>query len=693
MNPARLKKHLVQSGKVSRQEILKAEDYAMTAGISLEEALLFLEILTPEDLGATLSGVYDLPYRPLLKRELPERIKKFIPAEVAEKWGVFPVDFDEREDLLTLAISDPEDTGRMLTLEANLLAPHRVVYTVASEAEIKAALEKFYKGKAPNMSEDLEIPEDFMIIPEEFQEKPTSSPEIEKSRPQRILLLDPELKRARAIRTLLELEGMKAVTWAASIKEIAALSKKGAFDSLLVNGNIFSRDGGWLKEINGEGTVPEIFYYSNFSSLLFGQAYPYRQVGDALISLASFFVGWLLRDQPRRLSQIRLCARYGRLLAMRLGLPEAKMDAIVLAAWLSVPELQHSIFESVQTPYSLREIINFGTALKKGGRKIETTVFGIVRVYLNALQRDPEIDHNLSRVREILVKKFSFPEDGPVIETFLRLIKEDRFLKDVGKLSGRVLIVDPEVSGDSAITLRLMNEGYQVEVVPSVEGAGRFLAKNQADVVISEVDLPEGSAIDFCRHLKTSPEQGEIFFTFLTADETPGLAARCLEAGADDFLPKPVDLELLALKISRHLIRKGMGRTQRGVSGSLREMQFTDIVQILSAGEKNVVIHLEKETQKGKVYIRRGEVIHAVTGPLTGEAAFYALMGWSDATFQVTPCDTFPERTIEASLMSLLMEGARLMDEASADEVQRGKTRGKNEAQGRHALGAENLQD
>ena len=676
MNPARLKKHLIQSGKISPQGIMKAEDYAMTAGVSLEEALVFLELMSPGELGEALSELYNLPYHPLLDFSPPDRLKKIVPLEVAEKWRVFPINFDESEDLLALAISDPEDTDRLMTLEGNILAPHRISYTVASEMEIRKAIDQFYKGKTVEEARDLELPEDFTIIPEEGQAEFRPSLEPVKPVSKRILLLDPELNRARSIRSLLENEGVKEVAWAASIKDVAMMLKKGSFDALLVNGNIFSQDGRWLQEINVEKDIPEVLYYSNFSPLLLGQAYPYRQLADALISTASFFVSWILKDQPRCLSEIRLCARYGKLLAMRLGLSEAKMDAVILASWLSVPELQHSIFEGVRTPYSLDEIINYGAALKGGKRRVEAIVYGIVKTYIDALRENPEISRELSRARDALVRKFPSPEDRPMVEAFLRLVKEDRFLKDIGRPSGTILILDPEATMDTAVTLRLLNEGYQVELTPSITRAKEILSSSRIDIIISETNVGDGDPLEFCRGLKTFPESSDALFMFLTSNNAPGLATKCLEVGADDFLQKPVDPDLLALKIARYLSRKGGGKAPRGVRGSLRDMQFTDIVQILCAGEKNVAIHFESGREKGSVYLQGGEVIHAATETHSGEEAFYELMGWTDANFQIVPCDTFPERSIDSSLMSLLMEGARLMDEASQGKDAEERARG-----------------
>ncbi len=674
----RLKNQLLKSGRISKPDIMKAEDYALTARIPFEEALVFLDLLTLKDLGRALSELYDIPYHPLLEAPPPAKAKKLVPLELAEKWQIFPVDFDPIHDVLTLALSDPKNMEKTFVLEGNLFVPHRVIYTVASQMEIREAIDLHYKGKKSfrKRREELELPDDFTILPDEIQQEPPEQPKKDLPVSKRLLLLEPELNRARALKTLLELEGTKAITWISTLKDAQKHLSKGNFDTLLVNGTIFHREGSWRKEIETAHPSIDIVFYGNFSPLLLQQAYTYEQMSTALVSMVDFFVSHTLKDQHKRLAETRLCAKYGKLLALRVGLNGAKVDAVVLAAWLSLPELRRSFLESVKCPYPLGEIIAYEKSLSNPGRPKEITVFGMVKSYIEIISERPEIRGNLGAVREALIKKFPFPGDEPILESFLHLLREDQLLQDVGKTTGTILIVDPEIFEDSGIFLRLSNDGYRLKLVPSPSEAMEFLSETTVDVIISEIDFQEGDGLDFCKRIKTWPKFHETLFLILTHDTSPGLAARSLAVGADDFFQKPVDLELLSLKLARALAKKGKGEAQRGVSGSLNDMSLTDLVQILSAGDKDVVISLEGASRKGKIFIKQGEVIHAHTTQISGEEAFYELMGWKDVNFSVVPCHEFPERTINMSLMSLLMEGARLMDEAAAHEASKEQTEG-----------------
>ncbi len=116
-------------------------------------------------------------------------------------------------------------------------------------------------------------------------------------------------------------------------------------------------------------------------------------------------------------------------------------------------------------------------------------------------------------------------------------------------------------------------------------------------------------------------------------------------------------------KVEADLRRMADRGSREGTTGSLADMGFTDMIQILCAGGRTVKLDLKRNGESAAVYIGDGAIAHCETGTLQGESAFYDLMRWRNGTFSVGPCPGIPMRTIQSPLMSLLMEGARLMDE------------------------------
>ena len=234
--------------------------------------------------------------------------------------------------------------------------------------------------------------------------------------------------------------------------------------------------------------------------------------------------------------------------------------------------------------------------------------------------------------------------------------------------AGRILIVDPDASANSNMKLRLVNEGYEVLMAGDAKSAARIIMDQGVDLVMSEVNLPEVDGIKFCEALRKKPITEHLPFLFFTKESNEKLAAKCLEAGGDDFLGKNSDLDLVCLKIKRLLEIKGRKKPKRGVSGSLTDMSAMDIIQSVATGDKDVEITLECNGRKGKIFIQGGDIIHAESDGSVGEEAFYKLMAFHEGDFEIVPCSKFPERTVHGNTMSLLMEGARLVDEMAAGE-------------------------
>lgn len=658
-----MKEHLSCQGRLTDEQILQAEDYALTMKMPLDEAALFLNFLDYESLGQILADIFGTPYQALLQTPPPESAKEKVPVKIAERHHIFPVNFDEKTHILTLAVHDPSDPELLEKLGNFFPAPFRLDFVVASRPEIAMAIDVHYRGKTYTASPELEIPEEFTIVSSENSVGSGADPEEVRISDQRILVLEPALDRFRALSAILRMEGFPDVRWVASPEEASNAVKTEPFDVILVNARSYRARGSWIRDMAAEMDLPPVSYY-DLKSMLLAQVFPYGQMSEALISLVSFFVSTTLKDREDQLRETVVRVRYCKALAIKLGMDPVRVDGTILAAWLCGLEQADRLPAQVVTPYGLEEIV--GPTVAEGkGKRLEASVLSLVRKYQDLKKSDPELAGDMDRIRKRLGPQLQSSEEKTVLECLIHVIRDEAFLKDAGKSAGRVLVVDPEYSVDSGMALRLANEGYDVTGVPDAAKAAKVVMDSGTDLVISEVNLPGTDGLKLCRALRKSSRAAHTPFFFVSAEEGERLAAECLEAGADDFLKKPVDLELLSLKIRHILSIKGPGNGNRGITGSLVDMSATDIVQSLTSGDKNVEVRLESMGKRGRIYIREGEIIHSEAGELEGEEAFYRIMGWQSGKFEVVGCSTFPDRTIHSSTMSLLMEGARLTDEAS----------------------------
>ena len=92
-------------------------------------------------------------------------------------------------------------------------------------------------------------------------------------------------------------------------------------------------------------------------------------------------------------------------------------------------------------------------------------------------------------------------------------------------------------------------------------------------------------------------------------------------------------------------------------------MPFSNVVQLLNVTQKSGALNLKEGSLSGGLYFREGAVVHAWTGEMKGEAAFYHLAAWKKARFQFKSVPLQEPATITQSTMMLLMEAMRRLDE------------------------------
>ncbi|MBE7414907.1 MAG: DUF4388 domain-containing protein [Deltaproteobacteria bacterium] len=109
-----------------------------------------------------------------------------------------------------------------------------------------------------------------------------------------------------------------------------------------------------------------------------------------------------------------------------------------------------------------------------------------------------------------------------------------------------------------------------------------------------------------------------------------------------------------------------------GVKGRLKDMSLVDIIQIFNAERKTVAIHLGSELGYGRVYLKDGQVVHAVYRDTIGADGFFQLLAWKDGEFEVEPDAVTHDRTINESSEGLILEGLRRLDETRGKDLRAG---------------------
>ena len=108
-------------------------------------------------------------------------------------------------------------------------------------------------------------------------------------------------------------------------------------------------------------------------------------------------------------------------------------------------------------------------------------------------------------------------------------------------MTARVLVVDDILANVKLLEARLSAEYFDVLTANSGREALDLLERERIDVLLLDVMMPNMDGFEVCRRVKTSPKTQHIPVIMVTALDQPSDKVQGLEAGADDFLTKPVD--------------------------------------------------------------------------------------------------------------------------------------------------------
>jgi two-component system cell cycle response regulator len=114
-------------------------------------------------------------------------------------------------------------------------------------------------------------------------------------------------------------------------------------------------------------------------------------------------------------------------------------------------------------------------------------------------------------------------------------------------MTARILVVDDVPANVKLLDARLSAEYFDVTVAYSGAEALALCERAACDIVLLDVMMPELDGFEVCRRLKSNPLTHHIPVVMVTALDQPSDRVRGLEAGADDFLTKPVsDIALIS---------------------------------------------------------------------------------------------------------------------------------------------------
>ncbi len=149
-------------------------------------------------------------------------------------------------------------------------------------------------------------------------------------------------------------------------------------------------------------------------------------------------------------------------------------------------------------------------------------------------------------------------------------------------MSARILVVDDIPANVKLLEARLSAEYFDVITASNGTQALEICARSECDLILLDVMMPDMDGFEVCRRLKANPKTHFIPVVMVTALDSPSDRVRGLEAGADDFLTKPVADAVLVARV-RSLTRLKM------MTDELRMRALTSLEIGLQAPERSAV--------------------------------------------------------------------------------------------------------
>lgn len=212
---------------------------------------------------------------------------------------------------------------------------------------------------------------------------------------------------------------------------------------------------------------------------------------------------------------------------------------------------------------------------------------------------------------------------------------------------------------------RYAGEAWEILTASDVSQALVLLQQRKINLLVVDIRMPLVDGVQLLALLQRKyPYLQKVV---LTAEATDQHRSACLGNGAELFLEKPRD-EGGWKAVYAMLSELAKFQPDQGFTGMLRRVGLQDILQLECLARSSVVLEVRAGENRGLIFVKDGQIIHAEVGEQEGEMAFNRLLALGGGEFEMRPWTEPPRSSISGSWEFLLMEAARARDEQGASE-------------------------
>ncbi len=637
----RLLDRLLADGRIGPEQYEAALTHFQGVGGDVVESLLEVNAIVELDLLKYLAAAYKTRFvatEKLAKAEIHRSTLEKVPKRLAETHQIFPVLFDSQASALSVVAANPDDFEAIkeVQIAANV---REVRMLVARPAAVKAAINKAYHGDIHAFAIlDKSAHQQFQSMLAVYERNLVSEESMA------VALADAQPRERMISGQALEHGGDKKLS-AGSVGSEAYAETLNVLVSLI------------------ENTRPDLRGHSAHVARLTRKIG--ERIGVSANDLSAMVVAAYLHDLGKmsayHLTALNVSEYEGhRTAAQKAYLaPIRLLDTVALSPTTRVAlEHMYERYDGKGLPGSVA-----GKDISLGAR-----VLAITDTYADLTQNPRNPFRKTLRPTEaceVLARFRGAAFDPNLVDLFKHMVTGDDMAARLLANRYKALVVDPDPEETTLLELRMIEQGFEVTIARTTDQAMKLLPTGEFELVVSEVDIVPQDGFALLMEVRKQTWGRDLPWVFLARRAARADVQNGFQAGATDYVSKPVAADALVAKLKQLIERGTTARAAKGVSGSLSEMSLPDIVQILWHGRKTGALRVRSHGESGEIHFQDGSIVNAMHGPLRGEDAFFKMLKMIEGEFGLDPNFVPTARIITCSPEALLLEGMRRVDEGA----------------------------
>lgn len=717
MEGRRIIDRMVQEGRIERADVDRQALQAQRTNENLVDLVIDAGVLPEAEFLKYAANLYRTQFvgtEKLIRAPIERAVLEMVPIRLVERFGALPLLLDRRTQSLAVVVADLDqlDVDKQIAIAAQV---RTVNLYVARPRTVRALIRRWYYGdskpvqaildslRAPAPSSSsaaksggspgIDLAGFGAVDDDDFAAPPP--PPKPAAAPISIDFGGPKPAATSASSDFEDIPGLSTATPAPAPKPAPSPVQLPAFSL-----PAFSLDGGGASAKREARDEAESVAPPPPEKRVEGEPTP-----EGMLELASVLVALLEQSREELRGHSSQVARLAKRVAERVGVDDATIRCIVLAAHLhdvgkasnyhltplNVSQYEGHrlqatksylapvrLLESAKLPRAVVDALTHlyerfdGTGFpeRQTGRDIPlgSRILAVVESYVDITTNSKNPFRKVLSAKEAceaLAKSRGAAFDPTIVDLVRLLVIGEDLDRKLDADRRRILIVDPDPEESTVLEIRLAEHGFDTVVVRDAEGATKKLTDAIFDLAVVEVELPGTDGFRFLQRLK-SGSQPDMPLLVLTKRADRESVERGFALGVADYLIKPASADVVAAKIRLALdtVRPATPAAKvKGVSGQLSDMPLPDVVQILANGRRSGKLTVKSDGTSGELHFRDGFIFDANFGNAAAAEAVYAMLALIDGDFVLDSSFVPEENKINQSCESLLLEGMRRLDE------------------------------